>query len=82
MAYSNIYECPKCGGVNVYIVNSRKSDGVVRRDRKCIDCEEKFQTIEMHVDDYLKMKSDKDLLDATRKAFWNLGIGENKNEIL
>ena len=69
----NYIEFDRLNSLNEFALNSNKITlGEYEQQKEVL--------FEMHMDDYLKMKSDKDLLEATRKAFWNLGIGENKCE--
>lgn len=39
-------ECPQCGECRSAVVDSRKSDGAVRRRRICCSCEQRFTTYE------------------------------------
>ena len=49
--------CPKCGSNNVYTVASRpKKDGHVRR-RSCADCGTRWNTMEIPMDEYIKLKN-------------------------
>lgn len=47
----NVKECPKCGG-NTNVINTRsvREDGVVKRLRKCFDCDHLFETAEVPAD--------------------------------
>ena len=51
-------KCPKCGSYNVYTVATRqKKDGHVRR-RSCAGCGTRWNTLEIPMDEYIKLKND------------------------
>ena len=44
-------KCPKCGGANAAVYDSRPSLGGIRRRRHCPDCGHKFKSFETVVPD-------------------------------
>lgn len=50
-------KCPKCGSNNVYVTDSRRDDGkVIRRRRKCADCEYRFTSLEVAVEQLIAVR--------------------------
>ena len=44
--------CPKCGSDQLKVIDSRGSPEQVKRRRECVDCKERFSTIEVTVEKY------------------------------
>lgn len=47
--------CPYCGSCRIGTFNSRKKDGIVRRQRDCKDCKRIFRTVEILEDEWKKV---------------------------
>lgn len=47
--------CPYCGSEKIGVFNSRKHDGVVRRQRDCKTCHRTFKTVEILEDEWKKV---------------------------
>lgn len=60
-------KCIKCGGYNVYCVDSRDKAETVYRRRECIDCGARFTTIEIYRPDSIKIDSYEQLSDQIRQ---------------
>lgn len=45
--------CPVCGG-DTKVIDSRPSEDSVQRRRKCLECDYRFNTIEIDMDLYKK----------------------------
>lgn len=39
--------CPKCKSYGVAVVDSRRDDHMVTRRRKCLDCDHRFNSVEI-----------------------------------
>ncbi len=48
--------CPSCGSYQVRTVDSRPYDTQVRRRRECADCLERFNTIEILLEEHKSLK--------------------------
>ncbi len=48
--------CPNCGSYQVRTVDSRPYDTQVRRRRECHDCKVRFNTIEIPLEEYKRLK--------------------------
>ncbi len=48
--------CPSCGSYQVRTVDSRPYDTQVRRRRECADCLERFNTIEIPLEEHKHLK--------------------------
>lgn len=48
--------CPHCGSYQVRTVDTRAYDTEVRRRRECTDCMERFNTIEIPLEEYKGLK--------------------------
>ena len=50
--------CPYCNSRNTNIIDSRPNISGTRRTRRCVchDCGERFTTIEIYREDYIKAK--------------------------
>ena len=44
--------CPDCGCEITAVIDSRKRGGMCRRRHKCLECNCRFSTMEILVDDY------------------------------
>lgn len=40
--------CPECGSNQVCVINSRSKEDFVFRRRRCLDCNARFNTFEIH----------------------------------
>ena len=49
-------KCPYCGGKS-NTINTRHSDGMVRRRHECRLCQKRFSTFEIYAQDYKNTKS-------------------------
>ena len=52
--------CPKCGGQNLHIVDSRPRETTQFRRRACADCGHRFNTLEIPADEYDKLQRKED----------------------
>ena len=49
--------CPKCDSENTSILDSRiRNDGNTRRRRRCRNCQYRFSSIEIDIDEYDDLK--------------------------
>ena len=48
-------KCPRCGGGNVFVLDSRAKEDTVRRRRKCSDCGTRFSTVEIPAEEYANL---------------------------
>ena len=48
--------CPKCGCDDCIVVDVRPKDGNSKRRRECIGCGERFNTVEIHMEEYENLK--------------------------
>lgn len=55
--------CPKCGG-DTSVIDSKLKPDNVRRRRKCLSCNERFNTMEIDMDYYKTLM----LIDKDRQA--------------
>ena len=53
---TDITKCPNCKSENLYCVDSRKSQGKVRRRKKCLECGFKFSTIELPMNEVYRIE--------------------------
>lgn len=44
--------CPKCGSNQVYVVDSRPDKDCFKRRRECMFCSERFNTVEIKMEEY------------------------------
>lgn len=44
--------CPKCGSDQCFVVDVRSQDGYVKRRRECMFCSERFNTVEIKMEEY------------------------------
>lgn len=55
----NIIKCAKCGSNNISVIDTDKDllkdHGVIYRRKKCMDCNYRFTTFEIHSEDYRRM---------------------------
>ena len=61
--------CPVCGGRTI-VYDSRPTDDIINRRRKCIDCEYRFSTVEVETDIYIRKeeavkRANKKAIDAS-----------------
>lgn len=51
--------CPYCNSRNTNVIDSRPNIAETRRTRRCIcnECDERFTTIEIYRDEYLRIKA-------------------------
>lgn len=56
-------KCPKCGSDALVCIDTRPSDETVRRRRKCLNCDYRFNTFEISFDEYYGLKNKEALLD-------------------
>ena len=47
--------CSKCGSINLYVCDSRKDCGRIRRRKKCKDCGYRFTTYEIPASEFAKI---------------------------
>lgn len=50
-------DCPKCNSANVNIINSRQCCEYRRRRYKCLDCDNRFSTVEVVVPTLQRVES-------------------------
>ena len=50
-------KCPKCGWDALVCVDTRPCDETVRRRRKCLNCDHRFNTFEISFDEYYGLKN-------------------------
>jgi transposase-like protein len=55
-------KCPKCGMYLLYIIDSRPTNGHIRRRRVCLECEHRFTTYEISSGEYDALKEKEKLL--------------------
>lgn len=48
--------CPKCGSDQVFVVETRNQPGYIKRRRECMFCSERFNTVEIKMEEYEKFK--------------------------
>lgn len=48
--------CPRCDSYQVKVTDSRPADNMVRRRRKCMDCNFRFMTIEIDHAEYERLR--------------------------
>lgn len=49
--------CPKCGSDQVFVVDVRTHEkGHIKRRRECMFCSERFNTVEIKMEEYEKFK--------------------------
>ena len=67
--------CPECNGKMKCIDTrvSSEADRAIRRRYKCLECNHRYSTIEVHFDDYRELKYDHDkyveFVEVMRRAF-------------
>jgi hypothetical protein len=66
-AVGNGLACPKCGGLDLDVKDSRAANGMIRRRRRCTACSERFTTYEAAADDDERGSSLMRALDLRRK---------------
>lgn len=58
--------CPKCDSENTSILDSRiRNDGNTRRRRRCRNCQYRFSSIEIDIDEYYDLK---ELAESIKKV--------------
>ena len=68
--------CVKCQSENTRIIDSRMGDGnSIRRRRWCLDCGNKFSTMEIPIEDFTALKGKEDRLDAILKMIKEVNDG-------
>ena len=61
--------CPKCGADALTIVDSRPFGYITRRRRKCLNCTERFNTLEITEAEWNDYKRKESFLEAIAKVF-------------
>ena len=61
-------QCPWCNSFNVKVYDSRPSERMVTRYRKCADCRRSFKTVEIMDKEY-KLLQSKERIVADIKAY-------------
>ncbi|MGK9450324.1 NrdR family transcriptional regulator [Acidithiobacillus caldus] len=54
--------CPKCGSSKHRVIDSRQYDFGVRRRRECLECGERFSTVEIRKSEYASLQKKSKLL--------------------
>ena len=52
----DISRCPVCKSENVYVIDSRKVDGSIRRRKLCRNCESRYTTYEVSDVDMIRIR--------------------------
>ena len=52
----DISKCPVCKSENVYVIDSRKQEGSIRRRKLCRNCESRYTTYEVSDVDMAKIR--------------------------
>ena len=42
-------KCPACGSTKIHTYDTRRVDNMVVRKRKCVNCEDRFYTLEQYM---------------------------------
>lgn len=45
-------KCPECGSENLRVIDKRIRNGLPQRRRECADCQHRFNTVEITMDQY------------------------------
>lgn len=53
---TDITRCPVCKSENIYVIDSRKQEGSIRRRKLCKNCEARFTTYEVSEVEMLKIR--------------------------
>ena len=53
---NDITLCPKCGSSSIYVTDSRKDCGRIRRRKKCNMCDFRFTTYEVPAIEFVKIQ--------------------------
>ena len=56
-------KCPNCQSLNVFVLDSRPQEGMVRRRRECDSCGTRFSTVEIMADDHAPLVKVKSCVD-------------------
>lgn len=56
-------KCPNCQSLNVFVLDSRPQEGMVRRRRGCDSCGTRFSTVEIMADDHAHLVKVKSCVD-------------------
>lgn len=66
--------CPECGSCQIGVLYNRSQEDSIYRRRKCFDCGQRFNTIEIDVDVYEKLmdKPPKDTKAKVNEAIENM----------
>lgn len=56
--------CPKCKSYGVAVIGSKRDDEMVTRRRKCLDCDHRFNSIEITQMEYNILRYRKEVVDT------------------
>lgn len=73
---TDISRCPVCKSENVYVIDSRKVDGSIRRRKLCRNCESRYTTYEVSDVDIIRIRKTIHLIEEVQS------VGSVFNEIL
>lgn len=65
---TDITLCRKCGSENLYVMDSRKDGGRIRRRKKCSDCGHRFTTYEINASEFFKIERSLQLISELQSV--------------
>lgn len=57
--------CLKCGCEDSRVINSREKEEYTYRRRECVYCGNRFTTAEIHIEEYERLKSNREKLQCS-----------------